>query len=92
MYHCFCKDHVSAYATRSDEHLFLQLESRKIVQESSPVIRTNGEPTSKMTKLAIEEDPKIDIEDHYHVVVLPQFENRLEVDDSLGDTLNKYGS
>ncbi|CCD72002.1 Ubiquitin carboxyl-terminal hydrolase [Caenorhabditis elegans] len=73
-YHAFCREHAEIYGTTSGNTLFVQFEStKKIIEE-----RTDGEPTSKMTKLTIDSDPKFEFEDKYCVVVHPEYSQQVK--------------
>uniref|UniRef100_A0A1I7TET2 Ubiquitin carboxyl-terminal hydrolase n=2 Tax=Caenorhabditis tropicalis TaxID=1561998 RepID=A0A1I7TET2_9PELO len=80
-YHAFCREHAEIYANHTGNTLFVQYSSKKVVVEE----RVDGEPTSKMTKLTIDADPKYEFEDKYSVVIHPnynqQFNNVQSVED-----------
>lgn len=68
-YHAFCREHAEIYANNTGNNLFVQFESTKVIVEE----RVDGEPTSKMTKLTIDADPKYEFEDKYCVVIHPNY-------------------
>ncbi|CAI2296626.1 unnamed protein product [Caenorhabditis sp. 36 PRJEB53466] len=76
-YHSFCREHAEYYANLTGDKLFVQMESTKKLEEENQGQEdraADGEPTSKMTKLTIEAEPKYTYEDKYRVVVHPNYE------------------
>ncbi|PIC52819.1 hypothetical protein B9Z55_002766 [Caenorhabditis nigoni] len=72
-YHAFCKQHAVIYANHTSYNLWVQFESTKVAVDEQ---RSDGEPTTKMTKLTIDAEPKYEFEDKYSVVIHPEYDNK----------------
>ncbi|CAL2028774.1 unnamed protein product [Caenorhabditis brenneri] len=82
-YHAFCREHAEIYSNNTGNKLYVQFESTKVIIEERAEERIDGEPTSKMTKLIIEADPKYEFEDKYCVVIHPDYSQKFHDVDSV---------
>ncbi|CAB3407139.1 unnamed protein product [Caenorhabditis bovis] len=81
-YHSVCRKHLSSYVEKTNNKLFLQLETKKIAREQNS---HTGEPSNKISKLTIQDEPFFDFDDAYHIIIYPDLETRQSVCDELDE-------